>query len=217
MHLHLTKSATVVAAGVVLLTAATSVPAAARDVRHLISGSSIRKHSIAGDRLKNNTVTAKQIKTGTLTAKQIKSNTLTGKQIKESSLGQVPAATALDGQVAVAFRVVKPANTSAFRLFNLADAGSFTASCSSTPLAETIYLNNTGKNEDVAISDDGNWSGSPFGPNATLVLEGNPIIHINATNSSTHLKSSDLTIIEGTVNNTCFWDVTGISSLPITR
>lgn len=71
-----------------------AAPAAAREAKHLISGSSIKKHSIAGNRLKN----------GTLTGKQIKPNSITGAQVNESTLGTVPNASKLDGLSASAFR-----------------------------------------------------------------------------------------------------------------
>jgi hypothetical protein len=66
-----TPSGTVLVAALALAIGL-EAPAAAHQVAHKISGSSIKEHTVAGDRLKD--------------------NTLTGKQIKESTLGQVPRA-----------------------------------------------------------------------------------------------------------------------------
>jgi hypothetical protein len=68
---RLKPSGTVLIAAVALVIGL-EAPAAAHQVAHKISGSTIKEHSIAGNRLKSNTVT--------------------GRQIKESTLGTVPSA-----------------------------------------------------------------------------------------------------------------------------
>jgi hypothetical protein len=75
MKLNSVKPGPMLAVAVAGLVVGLAMPAAARETKHVISGSSIKKHSISGNRLK--------------------ANTLTGAQIKESTLGTVPKARAL--------------------------------------------------------------------------------------------------------------------------
>jgi hypothetical protein len=62
MRIRGMKAPVVAAVAIGGIVAGLSLPAAANEARHLISGSSIKKHSIPGNRLKNHTISGKQVK-----------------------------------------------------------------------------------------------------------------------------------------------------------
>jgi hypothetical protein len=233
MKLSGLKAAPAVALVVGGLVVGLSAPAAARETKHLISGSSIKEHSIAANRLKSHTLTGTQIKSKSLTGSQLKNDSLTGTQIKESTLGTVPNANALGGTPASSFAkqiatrlVLAPGTNNGATMtstYQIVGIGTINLGCASNNQPIVQFKNNTSSNQDISVVMDvpgqprNSLGGPPYGAGLGVTFQLSDMYWTFDALSATSAQAADLSLSAYTnAQNQCYFGLRGTSSIPIT-